>query len=66
VPFLAITGLTGEEQRHRASQAGADAILGKPFTRQELVGLIEMHLSRAAAREPQGERPTEAGAPTYE
>lgn len=62
VPFLVVTGLTSEEHHLRALREGADAVLRKPFSRSDLLRLIETHLKRPHVDTPSGAEAEAAGA----
>ncbi len=46
VKFMLLTGMDDEETRREASQAGADAVMTKPFDRLELLRKIATLLGR--------------------
>lgn len=47
IPFLVITGQTGNNNEQRALDQGAQAVLLKPFSVDSLVQLVEVHLGKS-------------------
>jgi PAS domain S-box-containing protein len=45
VPVIALTGLTFREDKHRLLAGGCDYFLGKPFTKKDLLALVDKVLS---------------------
>jgi PAS domain S-box-containing protein len=60
VPVIVITGLTEEEARIKALEAGANDFLIKPFSNRELLLRVSTHLEMAALRREAAEREKEA------
>jgi len=60
VPVIVITGLTEEEARIKALEAGANDFLIKPFSNRELLLRVSTHLEMAALRREGAEREKEA------
>jgi PAS domain S-box-containing protein len=60
VPVIVITGLTEEEARIKALEAGANDFLIKPFSNRELVLRVSTHLEMAALRREGADREKEA------
>ena len=60
VPVIVITGLTEEEARIKALEAGANDFLIKPFSNRELLLRVNTHLEMAALRREGAEREKEA------
>ena len=60
VPVIVITGLTEEEARIKALEAGANDFLIKPFSNRELLLRVTTHLEMAALRREAAEREKEA------
>lgn len=54
IPVIAMTGLSGEQDRARCLDAGMDDHIGKPVRADELILAIEKNLGRAASRIAQG------------
>ena len=52
IPILAITGLSSEEKRQRAIDAGADAVLRKPFRSEVLLASIDALWAETRSRRP--------------
>ncbi len=46
IPVIAMTGLTGQEDRRRCLEAGMDAYVSKPVNRSKLIPVIERCLGR--------------------
>jgi PAS domain S-box-containing protein len=59
-PVIVITGLTEEEARIKALEAGANDFLIKPFSNRELLLRVSTHLEMAALRREAAEREKEA------
>jgi chemosensory pili system protein ChpA (sensor histidine kinase/response regulator) len=49
VPVIMITSRIAQKHREHAAELGVDHYLGKPYSEEELLGLIAMHVARAAA-----------------
>jgi PAS domain S-box-containing protein len=60
VPVIVITGLTEEDARIKALEAGANDFLIKPFSNRELLLRVTTHLEMAALRREAAEREKEA------
>jgi PAS domain S-box-containing protein len=60
VPVIVITGLTEEEARIKALEAGANDFLIKPFSNRELLLRVSTHLEMAALRREASDREKEA------
>jgi PAS domain S-box-containing protein len=60
VPVIVITGLTEEEARIKALEAGANDFLIKPFSNRELLLRVSTHLEMAGLRREAAERDKEA------
>ena len=60
VPVIVITGLTEEEARIKALEAGANDFLIKPFSNRELLLRVSTHLEMASLRREAAERDKEA------
>src|SRR6185503_4877901 len=60
VPVIVITGLTEEEARIKALEAGANDFLIKPFSNRELLLRVSTHLEMASLRREAAEREKEA------
>jgi len=60
VPVIVITGLTEEEARIKALEAGANDFLIKPFSNRELLLRVSTHLEMALLRREAAEREKEA------
>jgi PAS domain S-box-containing protein len=60
VPVIVITGLTEEDARIKALEAGANDFLIKPFSNRELLLRVSTHLEMAALRREAAEREKEA------
>jgi PAS domain S-box-containing protein len=60
VPVIVITGLTEEEPRIKALEAGANDFLIKPFSNRELLLRVNTHLEMATLRREAAERDKEA------
>ena len=52
VPCIVITGQPGRDNERRALEAGAQAVLLKPFQNDALIGLIEQYLGGNGGPEP--------------
>ncbi|WP_455142302.1 response regulator transcription factor [Candidatus Hodarchaeum mangrovi] len=50
VPVLLFTAKVGKKDRIAGEEAGADAYINKPFSADDLVSLIKMHLEKAKNR----------------
>jgi len=59
VPVLLISGYDIEDVQARLIESGADDFLGKPFSPQELVTRIKLHLAKYAARLTRSSTPAE-------
>jgi two-component system, sensor histidine kinase and response regulator len=46
IPFIFLSAKAAKEDRHLGRNLGADDYLTKPFTRQELLGVIATHLEK--------------------
>jgi chemosensory pili system protein ChpA (sensor histidine kinase/response regulator) len=49
LPVIMITSRIAQKHRDYAAELGVDHYLGKPYSEEELLGLIAMHVARAAA-----------------
>jgi chemosensory pili system protein ChpA (sensor histidine kinase/response regulator) len=49
LPVIMITSRIAQKHRDHAAELGVDHYLGKPYSEEELLGLIAMHVTRAAA-----------------
>ena len=52
IPIIAMTGLTGDDDKSRCFQAGVDSIVGKPVDPQTLITLIRQCLDRTENTQP--------------
>ena len=50
IPVIALTALSGEEDRQACFAPGMDAVLSKPFTEEELSRTVSCWLSEASAK----------------
>jgi len=53
-PIIAVTADAMAEDRERCMQAGMDAYLSKPFTRVQLLAILEKYLSHKTSNDPAG------------
>ena len=49
LPVIMITSRIAQKHRDYAAELGVDHYLGKPYSEEELLGLIAMHVARASA-----------------
>jgi chemosensory pili system protein ChpA (sensor histidine kinase/response regulator) len=49
LPVIMITSRIAQKHRDYAAELGVDHYLGKPYSEEELLGLISMHVARASA-----------------
>ncbi|MFN9745477.1 MAG: Hpt domain-containing protein [Betaproteobacteria bacterium] len=49
LPVIMITSRIAQKHRDHAVELGVDHYLGKPYSEEELLGIIAMHVSKAAA-----------------
>jgi chemosensory pili system protein ChpA (sensor histidine kinase/response regulator) len=49
LPVIMITSRIAQKHRDHAAELGVDHYLGKPYSEEELLGIIAMHASKAAA-----------------
>jgi len=49
LPIIMITSRIAQKHRDYAAELGVDHYLGKPYSEEELLGLIAMHVARASA-----------------
>ncbi|MFN9006789.1 MAG: Hpt domain-containing protein [Betaproteobacteria bacterium] len=49
LPVIMITSRIAQKHRDHAAELGVDHYLGKPYSEEELLGLVAMHVTRAAA-----------------
>lgn len=62
IPLIAVSASVLSEDRERVSSTGADAFLKKPFTEEEIFGLIGTHLGVEYQYEDEPAAPSLAGA----
>jgi CheY-like chemotaxis protein len=61
IPVLMVTGRMGDETERQAREAGAQALLLKPFSNEELLQLVRAHLKAVPHDNPPGPPSVPAG-----